>query len=161
MVGVVVPHALFAQSYKPAGQVHGPVYMVGGVSISAILFSGKLGGQQPGKGSEEQGERVVPCALRIDPKLRGTKTRVLRMPSQLSSLRAGRHRHRTDFALNYMVTTLMTTHKHSKQVRTKMFDLCARPSSTRSCGIEGLYGGPGGRERTLYTCAFHVCGFVV
>ena len=23
------------------------------------------------------------------------------------------------------------------------------------------YGGPGGRERTLYTCAFHVCGFVV
>ena len=29
VVGVVVPHALFAQSYEPAGQVHGPLYMVG------------------------------------------------------------------------------------------------------------------------------------
>ena len=35
-------------------------------------------------------------------------------------------------------------------------------SNVYSYEISGvLYGGPGGRERTLYTCAFHVYGFVV
>ena len=104
MVGVVVPHALFAQGGtgpRPSGH---------GGRLLEYRSLGKLGGQQPGKGSEEQGERAVLCALRLDPKLRGTKTRVLRMLSQLSSLRAVRHRHRTDFAvINYTMTTFMTT----------------------------------------------------
>ena len=61
------------------------------IRVSYLL--GKLGEQQPGKGSDEQGERAVLSALRLDPKLRGTKTRVLRMTSQLSSVRTVRHGH--------------------------------------------------------------------
>ena len=31
----------------------------------------------------------------------------------------------------------------------------------KGAGVMSQYGGPGGREQTLYTCGFHACGFVV